>query len=481
MDPFVFPAHDAFRNRASDLAAVEDWWQGRDRNALALFGRRRVGKSWLFRRFAHGKPAIILVSDRRAQGAQLSRFAAMLAPYFGGVQPSITDVPELFTALYTLGQERKLLVVIDEFPYLLPTRTREQDAVLTGIQAVMEERDSSKLKLMLCGSHIGQMATLLSESSPIRGRLTSLPVEPLRFKDAQAFIAAAGAHEKVERFAVAGGMSLYLDELGGRGSLRERICSRVLESRGPLFDDPREILEEDLRSPGIYFSILEELAAGERSVRDLATAIGVRSTDLTPYLKTLGEMSLVERVAPVAGRADLRFRVADPFLRFWFRFVFPYQDDLRSGVLPANHYDNEIQPVFAEHVAPVFESLCREWTRRQLGASRVGSWWGNALNDLRKTGERQTEEIDVVGLRRSAVTVVGECKWTSGRLTGKVLDDVEQYKIPAMRQAGLKIAATPLIALFSRSGFKANLMRQAADRDDIRLVQLDQLVQDLVR
>ena len=480
MNSFVFPAHDAFRNRADDLAAMEDWWQGRDRNALTLFGRRRVGKSWLFREFAHNKLAIILVSDRRAKGAQLSRFAATLAPYFGGVQPSITDVPELFAALYTLGQDRKLLVVIDEFPYLLPTRRREQDAVLTGIQAVMEERDSSKLKLLLCGSHIGQMATLLSESSPIRGRLTSLPVDPLRFKDAQAFIPAAGAQEKVERFAVAGGMSLYLDELGGGGSLRERICSRVLNSRGSLFDDPREVLEEELRSPGIYFSILEELAAGERSAGDLATAIGVKTPDLSQYLKTLQGMSLVERVAPVAGRADLRFRVADPFLRFWFRFVFPFQDDLKSGVLPASHYDSEIQPIFAEHVAPVFESLCRQWTRQEPGANGVGSWWGNALNQLRKTGERQTEEIDVVGLQRSAVTVVGECKWTSGRLTAKVLADVENYKIPAMRQAGFKVAARPLIVLFSRSGFKTNLVEKVGDRDDVRLVELDQLVQDLL-
>jgi uncharacterized protein len=480
MDSFVFPAHEDFRNRGSDLAAIDDWWQGRDRNALALFGRRRVGKSWLFREFAHGKPAIILVSDRRAKGAQLSRFATRLAPHFGGVQPSLTDLPELFTALYTLGQERKLLVVIDEFPYLLPTRQREQDVVLTGIQAVMEERDSSKLKLMLCGSHIGQMATLLSESSPIRGRLTALPIDPLRFKDAQVFIPAPGAREKVERFAVAGGMSLYLDELGGGGSLREQICSRVLNSRGPLFDDPREVLEEELRSPGIYFSILEELASGERSARDLATAIGVKTPDLSQYMKTLQDMSLIERVAAVAGRADLRFRVADPFLRFWFRFVFPFQDDLKSGVLPANHYDNEIKPVFSEHVAPVFESLCREWTRRELGASRVGSWWGNALNALRKTGERSSEEIDVVGLQRSAVTVVGECKWTSGRLTAKVLDDIEDYKIPAMRQAGLRVAH-PFIVLFSRSGFKTNLVDQAADRDDVRLVELDQLVQGLLR
>jgi AAA+ ATPase superfamily predicted ATPase len=248
-----------------------------------------------------------------------------------------------------------------------------------------------------------------------------------------------------------------------------------------LFNDPREVLEEELRSPGIYFSIFEELAAGERSSSNLAAAIGVKTPDLSQYLRILGDMSLVERIEPVAGRAELRFRIADPFLRFWFRFVFPFQDDLKSGVLATNHYANEIQPVLAEHVAPVFESLCREWTRQELGVSRVGSWWGNALNQLRKTRERQSEELDVVGLQRSAVTVVGECKWTSGRLTAKVLDDLETYKLPALRQTGAKVAAQPLIVLFSRSGFKANLIELAAERKDLRLVELDVLVQDLLR
>jgi len=306
-----------------------------------------------------------------------------------------------------------------------------------------------------------------------------LPVDPLRFKDAQPFIGEAEPAAKVERFAVAGGMSLYLDELG-TGSLRERVCARVLNSRGPLFDDPREVLEEELRSPGVYFSILEELALGDRTSSDLATAIGVRTPDLSQYLKTLGAMTLVERVAPVAGRPELRFRMADPFMRFWFRFVFPFQDDLKSGVLPERHYDSEVAPALSEHVAPMFESLCREWVRHELGFSRVGSWWGNALNELRRTGERQTDELDVVGLKRSAVSMVGECKWTGSRLTAKVLEDVETYKIPAMRQAGLKIAARPLIVLFSRSGFKANLVELAKERGDVRLVELDELVQGLV-
>jgi uncharacterized protein len=157
---FDFPALDEFLNRSADLARLEGWWAGRDRNALALYGRRRVGKSWLFRAFAHGKPAIVLVAERRAEGAQLNRFADRLEPFLG-LRPELTDLPALIATLYALAEKQRTLAIIDEFPYLLPTRTERREEVLSAVQAVMEERESSRLKLVLCGSHIGQMSSLL--------------------------------------------------------------------------------------------------------------------------------------------------------------------------------------------------------------------------------------------------------------------------------------------------------------------------------
>jgi uncharacterized protein len=482
---YEFAARGEFLNRRADLARMEDWWSGRSRDALVLYGRRRVGKSWLFRRFAHGKPAILLVSERRAQGAQLKRFARDLSPHLGGVEPRLESVADLIATLYEIGRDEQVLAVIDELPYLLPSRGEARGAALTAVQAVMEERDSSRLKLVLCGSHIGQMAGLLGEGSPLRGRVTPLPVDALRFAEAQPFIAATASGERIERFAVSGGMSLYLDELARGGPLARRIQERVLDSRGPLFNDPREVLEDELREPGVYFSILEELGSGERSSGDIATALAKRTTDLSPYLRALREMGLVEQRAPLGARLgsrDQRFRLGDDFMRFWFRFVFPFQDDLSAGLRPVDHYAGEVAPMLADHVAPVFERLCREYARRAWGrrASRVGAWWGPALHELRRAGERTSEEIDVVGSGRGSVVLVGECKWTTRKLSPKVLDELETYKLPALRQSGLKVAAEPAILLFSRSGFKQTLIDVAATRVDVHLISTADLVDGLL-
>jgi len=475
---YSWPAHREFRNREADLSALQSWWTRSDTDALALFGRRRVGKSWLLRAFAHGKPALVMVADQGAPGRQLSRFADALAPHLE-VRPDLPDLPALFRALYRLSREKRLLVAIDEFPYLLPGTEKARREVLTGVQAAIEEeRDRSNLKLILCGSHIAQMQGLLAEQSPLRGRLTPLSTESLSLSEARPFLDGDRLQDRIEMFAVAGGMPMYLSELSRGRTLRAAICESILDRRGPLFNDPREILEEEFRRPGTYFSLLEELAKRERGMEDLTAALRTPHSALGPYLSELVRMQLVEKLSPLTSERDIRYRLRDDFLRFWFRFVFPFQESLRAGLGAADHFDAEVAPALPEHVAAVFERACRYWVRATLGqrATRVEPWWGRSLDRLRAEGTRSSEEIDVVGTARSRVTLVGECKWTRRKMPAAVLADLERFKLPALRQAGARFAASgPEILLFSKSGFEKSLVDQAAGREDVRLVDLDQL------
>lgn len=478
---------DRFVNRSRDLAQLESWWEHPTRDALAMTGRRRVGKSWLLRRFAHGKPAIILVADRRLLSTQMARFAATLEAELG-VRPDIRGLGELVRLLYELGRERKLLAVIDELPFLLP-EGRAREEALTEVQAVMEEhRDSSRTKLLLCGSLIGQMESLLRSGSPLHGRLRPLDVWPLTFAESREMTSASdGAQERIVRFAVAGGMARYLGELG-RGPLAELVCGNVLDPRGPLFDEPRTVLEQELRSPATYFSILEALAAGPMSTERLARDLRIKSASLSFYLDTQRQMRVLSSSAPVGAPRDSRahrHRIGDGFLRFWFRFVFPSQEQLQEGLSPQDLWSGAIEPYLADFVAPAFEELCVRYTRRVYGAvaSNAGAWWGPALHSYRKARERLTEEIDVAGAQRRRLQVVGECKWTSVPMPKRVLDDLRELKLPAVAQERrLTVpAAGPAILLFSRSGFAPELVEEADRDENVTLVDLDALVAELDR
>lgn len=481
MSPFVFVPRDRFVNRADDLARLEDWWSDGTRDALCVYGRRRVGKSWLFRRFADGKEAVVLVADERAFAPQFALFAAQFEDVLG-VRPAIDDASELVRLLYRMGRERPLLAVIDEFPFLLPRGSARQP-MLSAIAAVVEEeRDASKTKLLLCGSVISQMESLLAQSSPLHGRLQPLDVRPMDFREAAPMLESdEPAIDRITRFSVAGGMARYLAEIGRGGTLRELVCRRVLDRRAPLYDDPRLVLERELREPATYFSLLEELARGEVGIDHLARHLNTTSGQIASYLATLQQMRLISQHQPVGATANNRkrkYRLDDGFVRFWFRFVFPHQNDLESGLEPEALWDGVISGgPLSEHTAQTFEEICRVYARRRFGAEAptIGGWWGESL---RQFPDRSQEEVDIVGLKHKRLVLVGECKWTQSPMPFSVLEDLRTYKIPALQRASTINArgADPRILLFARNGFSQRLLDAAETDQRVELIDADELV-----
>ena len=473
MDVYNWPAFEEFVDREAELAVLEDWWAEPDRTPLSVFGRRRCGKSWLLRRFAHGRPAVVLVAKRAAPGAQLNDFADRLEPLLG-VRPALGSLSELFAVLFRAARTEKLLVAIDEFPYLLPNTQAEVDRELTAIAATWEqERESSQLKLVLCGSLVAQMESLLAERSPLHGRLRPMRLHPVPFQEARLFLPAlADPVEAFERFAITGGMPRYLSALSAPGPVSDVVAPRVLDPNGALFAEGRALLEE-LREPKVYFSVLQALADGDKESGEIVNALRSDAQKVSKYLSVLEDMRLVTRRLPAgAGRGTRggHWHLRDPFLRFWFRFVFPYADDLEAGLPPTALWATEVEPALAGHVGAEFEDYLRSWIRATQGVSLVNQWWGNALNTLRREGTRSTEEIDAVGVARGRVTVVAEARWRRSPMGLAYLNEIETYKLPALRQSTMKVALRVRIVLACLGGYSEGLRDAAATRDDLVLV-----------
>ena len=471
---YEWPLVGEFRNRTAELQRLEAWWSGPGREPLAMFGRRRVGKSWLFRRFAHGKDAVVLVSEQLPAHAQLSRFAAGLEP-FVGVRPDLPDVATLFRVLYRIARDRKLLVVIDEFPWLLSPVAADAFRDLTAIQAAIEEeRDHSQIKLILCGSHVGQMESLFGEKNPMHGRLQRFPVRPLTFGESTLFLDDLDPIDSFERFAVSGGMPMYLTRIAS-GPMHDAVCRNVLTRDSPLWNEGRVIVDQELREARVYFALLERLATGAKALNEMAQPLDMTTSAVAKYLSTLIGLRLVSKKETFGADRNSRsgrWQLDDSFLRFWFRFVFPFQADLEAGLPAAGLFDAEVAPALADHVAPVFEAWVLEWLRANRAgvATQWGNWWGSAADEFRRTKQRSTEEIDAVGSQRGRVTVVAEAKWTNSPLTAAIIRDLETYKIPALRQSNLKVVAHPRIVLFSKAGYAPSLADLAATDDRIELI-----------
>ncbi len=474
VENYEWAVADEFVGRGDELARLERWWKAPvHAGGINLFGRRRVGKSWLFRRFADGKPAVILVATAATPTQQLSLLAEQLAPHLG-VRPQMQSLDDLFQIVFHLGAAQQILVVLDELPYLLGTSSNKIRANLSMIQTAIEKyRDGSHTKLLICGSSVAQMEDLQQERSPLHGRFQSLELQPMPFSEARLLMAGSDPIDQFTRFAIAGGMPLYLEMLG-QGALETAIAEVIVERTAPLFNEPQTALSTELVQPSTYMSILDALALRPANSEVLRTATGLDATALQPYLRKLGAMRIVRMRRPAGAFEKSRvaqWECSDHFFRFWFRFVKRYQDELEAGASATRYVTNHVLPLLAEHTSIVFEQEVRRWIRAQYPESAiVGAWWGNALDAERRSGRRTTEEIDAVGLKDRQVVVVGEAKWRNRTTEVGVLSDIMNFKIPAMSQGGLRTASGMKIIIVSRSGFDARLMMAAREADNVHLV-----------
>ncbi|MEU2198743.1 DUF234 domain-containing protein [Isoptericola sp. NPDC019482] len=422
------------------------------------------------------------MADRVAPGMQLDRLAAQLGAVLG-VVPRRNAAADLVRTLYRLARDEKVLAVIDEFPYLLGTTAAEQQRTLTAIQAVMEEeREHSRLKLVLTGSTVAVMESLQAEHNPMHGRLLPMPVRPLNYRHAQEFLHDTSPVVRIARFSVAGGMPRYLSALAD-GSLLDAVTAQIVDPYAPLFNEPSTLLAAELREPTVYFSILAALARRPQTAADVGATVHAPTQELTGYLHTLESLHLVSRHRPAGTDRPTRstqWRCDDDFVRFWFRFVHPHRGALESGIDPRAFVGAQVAPHLGDHAAPTFERILEDWVRAFHGAEApgVGAWWGPALHPLRRTKQRFTEEIDCVAMRGRAVAVAAEAKWTTAPMGVDVLHDLFTYKLPAMAQAGHDVGDTHVV-LASRSGFTPGLVDAARGRSDVRLVDVETLSADL--
>jgi hypothetical protein len=477
MSVYRFPNMARFHDRDEERQALEAWYDDkREWRAMALHGRRRVGKSWLFRAFAHGREADIFVADTRALADQLAGFAASLER--DNERPDIPDLETFFRILYRRAANERRLAIIDELPYLWKVE-KELPSIL--LRVMEEEAASSQLKLVLTGSHVGMMERLLTEREPLHDRLRPLRIRPLDFWRARQLLGEGTAEQLLTAYGLAGGMPRYLTELAGVADPAARMADLTLDPYGALFNEPRAILAQELEAPHVYFSLLAALAAGPQPWPDIVSRSRVDHDKMGRYLSTLQDLGIVIARSPITDpsqttRARL-YTISDGFLRFWFRFVFPYQADLESGLNRRALYETDILPHLANHLAPIIEEIARDWVRREglAGVNRVGAWWGPSLDEFRQAGTRTSEEIDIVGIRGGRAVLIGEVRWQSDPMSVGMLGELDRFKIPALARA-IKIAAKPTLVLVSKSGFTPGLREAAAKNDHLQLVDLERIV-----
>ena len=454
-----------FYDRAEELDALNSSFESPGHDFYVVYGRRRVGKTELLKEFCADQPHIYFLAAQEAEARQREKFIEKIADDFDDRVPRIDGWDDAFDYLGEKLASEQRVVVIDEFPYLVA----ENNSLLSYLQAFVDEHlKETDSMLVVCGSSVSTMESdVLGHESPLYGRRTGqIDLQPFAFRDARDAIT-YGLEDAIRSFAVTGGTPMYLTLFDYNQSLSENIQRQILSPSAVLYNEPEFLLRTELRNPARYMSILEAIALGHTTPNEISGATGIDSGPLSKYLQTLRRLRLVDREVPVTASAKQskrsRYRVADEFLRFWFRFVEPNRSSIEEA--PGIVYEGTIEPELPDHVATTFEDICKEavWEairRGELGPyADVGRWW---------YGE---DEIDIVGLAPDADRLLlAECKWTT--------DPVGHGLVAQLREKAERVrwgtdARDNEFALFSKSGFVDDL---ADDVDDNwSLYNLDQL------
>ncbi|MDT8437044.1 MAG: ATP-binding protein [Gemmatimonadota bacterium] len=444
-----------FRWLDSELEKVAE-----DRGRLvAIRGRRQVGKSrllteWLRRR---GGRYLYYQALNKPVDQELESFARAVARSSLQVLPPLaaggTVWPGWEAALEALAAEAAgsgpIVVVLDEFPYLV-----ERDSSLEAtLQAAWDHTLQRRaILLIVVGSDLSMMEAIAGYGRPLYQRIDVqrrvTPLSPPETAD----LLGQEPHEALDTYLVTGGFPKIVAARADHASDRAFLAAACSDEAHPLVFTGRQILDAEFPPHLAARSVLETIGCGESAWTRIRDRAAVDQSTLSKTLDQLRETGLVAAEEPLGARTfarRTRYRVADPYLRFWLRFLADQVPDIARG--RGDLVRERIREGWQDYAGVAVEPLVREAIERLLpderfGAARyVGSWWtrdGSVQVDL--TGTARPE-------RSPQVEFAGSIKWRARRKFGP--SDVKDLDALAVQVPGWAPSSRRIGV--SRTGFTA--------------------------
>ncbi|MEM2194223.1 MAG: ATP-binding protein [Candidatus Methanomethylicia archaeon] len=395
-----------FINREDELNFLERKYLEDSAQLIIIYGRRRIGKTELIKKFIQGKNSVYFLCthdslQENLKGLKTKFYELTGREYF--LKLEVNSFFDLFKYLIDEIRDKKVVIVLDEFPYLIEINK----GIVSVFQKIWDELlVNKKIFLVICGSSIGIMETeILNYRSPLYGRRTGeWNVGPLRFKDIALMFKTFPVENLVKLWAIYGGVPFYLIQIDPKKTIEENIKLKILSKGEVLYNEPIIILREEFREPRIYMLILKYLSIGYNTQGALTSAIGINKGNLSKYLATLEETKLVKYVLPLGQRKRGIYIINDPFFNFWFRFVYPNLSDLELGLV--DEVFSRISTQINSYYGLMFEQLIFDLVSRgdielPLQFNEVRKWW------------YKDKEIDLIALNEHTREILfAECKWS---------------------------------------------------------------------
>ena len=443
-----------FVGRHQELEQLNQAYQENDFQFTVIYGRRRIGKTSLINEFLKDKKAIYYVALEENAEDNLKRFSDAISIFKNtdqGGKEKFANFEECFKEITRLAQKQRVILVIDEFPYL----AKAYPTISSMLQSYIDhEFKETNLFLILCGSSMSFMERqVLGYQSPLYGRRTlALKLEPFKLSEAHEMLPKLSKEDAFIINTVCGGVPQYLSYMSDSMSVADNIKKNFLSKSGRLFDEPNNLLQQELRDPTNYNSIINAIASGASKHSKIAQSAHLQTGPLTTYLNNLIDLGIVEKKLPVTEQKkskskNIVYRICDGMFRFWYTFVGKQTDLIERGLTDLAWV--KVQKGLSDFMEPEFEKYSQDFMWSQDMNEKIvpnpfihlGNWWGT---DKRT---HQQVELDIVGFSDDERDgYFGECKWKNEPISRSVLEKLitnsEIFKYPIKHYY-----------LFSKSGF----------------------------
>ncbi|PCR98886.1 ATP-binding protein [Lactococcus fujiensis] len=459
-----------FVGRKKELEHLNQAYQSDKFQFVVMYGRRRVGKTTLLNEFLKDKRGSYYMAIKEKDGSNLNALSESILGEDSGL--SFDNYEKALMNVYEQGKDERFVLVLDEFPYLASSAPE----ISSIIQKVIDHHFiNSKVMLILCGSSMSFMEhQVLGYESPLYGRRTSqMKIQPFTFFQCQEFFPKMNKEELLGVYGITSGIPQYLSFIDENKSLEDNIKLTYLKTTAPLYEEPSNLLMQELRDPSNYNSILYSIAHGASRIKDIAGQTKLTSAATSLLLDNLIELGIVEKKTPISQKnknsRKTIYTISDSMFRFWYRFVGKNQSQIERdrGDFVYKRIEKEIN----DFLGPVFEKVSIDWMWEHVPYDLVddyfeelGTWWGT------DKAEKKEVELDIVGFSpMTGALFVGECKWRNQLLDEKVLNKL-------IYRAGLFSNSQKYYFLFSKSGFSQGVMKEARNKG-VYLISFDQMTE----
>ncbi len=436
-----------------------------------IYGRRRVGKTALINEFCKGKDAIFFSALNATSQENLEELSKVIyeVNHFGeGNAPIYSSYEDAFAKITSMAKEKRLIFVIDEYPYL----AKAEKSISSRLQHIIDHVwQESQLFLILCGSSMSFMEyQVLGYESPLYGRRTAqYKIQALTYREITAFYPKLSFEDQAFLYGITGGIPHYINKLNVENNMDEALMENLFNSSSYLFEEPENLLKQELREPALYNSIISAIAGGASRLNEVATKVGIESNVCEKYIKVLLELGILKKEIPVTEKAGKKtiYVIGDNFFRFWYRFV-PKNMSIINSRRVEMVYEKAMKKHYSDYMRLVFEQMCREYLiyyadDLPIILSEVGQWWGTDAK------ERKEVQIDIVGTAvEGKEYIIGSCKYKSEKIGVDELELLKHYA--SVFGKGEKY----YYYIFSKGGFTDSL-KKLAKEENVKLLNLEEI------